>query len=258
MNHLPLRTVPATRYEGGVAHTSHETLAEETPVALLYNGRPHAVMMATPADLDDFAYGFSLSEGIAGCAAEVEIVDRLHGAHGISLQLLIPQRCFDALDARERNLTGRTGCGLCGTATLEAAIRPVRRVQQPAAFDPERLRRAFAALATAQPLNAGCGALHAAAALAADGTFVVREDVGRHNAVDKVIGACLRHDRTITALLVTSRASFEVVHKAAQAGCPLVAAISAPTALAVRVAQQAGITLVGFARGERMTVYSGQ
>lgn len=254
MKHKPLRSVRAVRYEDEQRSERDEMLADETPVAIVYNGRSHAVMMATPADLDDFAYGFTLTEGIVERLDEIEIVDRLHTDKGISLQMLIPQKRYDALDTRDRNLTGRTGCGLCGTSSLEAAIRPVRRVE-PAALDIEALQQGFAQLAAAQALNDATGATHAAALMLDDGRVLIREDVGRHNAVDKVIGAGAQLGRRPIALLVTSRASYEVVHKAAQVNCAVVAAISAPTALAVRIAEEAGVTLIGYARQARMTRY---
>jgi formate dehydrogenase accessory protein FdhD len=247
--------VPARRLDADGEHAGEEILAEETAIALVYNGASFAVMMATPADLDDFALGFSITEGIVESADEMRIVDRLHTADGISLQMLIGQREFDALAARGRTSTGRSGCGLCGSDSLAAAIRPVRQVTRwPLPAD--RLAPQFAALQAAQPLNALTGAVHAAAVLAADGGLYVREDIGRHNAIDKAVGAALRAGATPRALLVTSRASYEVVHKAAQAGIGLVAAISAPTALAVRLADAAGLVLAGFARDGRCTVYS--
>ncbi len=249
-------SVRAQRYEAGATSEHLETLAEETAIALVYNGLSHAVMMATPADLDDFAIGFSLTEGIVDRADEIRIVDRLQTPHGVSLQMLIAQARFDAIEERNRNLTGRTGCGLCGAGTLEAAIRPVRRVVEVAAFDPVRLIEAFVELQSRQPLNEQTGAMHAAAILGDDGLLSVREDVGRHNAIDKAAGAVLRAGGQPRALLVTSRASYEVVHKAAQIGCGIVAAISAPTALAVRIAEEAGVRLIGFARGERLTIYT--
>ena len=166
---------------------------------------------------------------------------------------------FALLDTRERNLTGRTGCGLCGTSTLEAAIRPVRRADPhgPRA-DAAALRAGMERLATMQPYNDASGAVHAAGLLTEDGGFTVREDVGRHNAIDKAVGAVARGGGRPHSLLVTSRASYEVVHKAAEVGCRLVAAISAPTALAVQLANEAGITLIGWARPPRLTVYSGE
>jgi formate dehydrogenase accessory protein FdhD len=251
------RELRARRIDDGVGRDQVETLAEETAVALVYNGHPHAVMMATPADLDDFALGFSLTEAIVAMPEELQIVDRLVTAHGISMQMHIPQARFDAVEQRGRSLTGRTGCGLCGTDRLEAAIRPVRPVP-PSPLDPTRLAPFFAELQDQQPLNARTGAVHAAAVLDAEGRLHVREDVGRHNAIDKAVGAARRAGATPQALLATSRASYEVVHKAAEAGIGLVAAISAPTALAVRLAEEAGMVLVGFARGSRCTIYAGR
>ena len=257
MNNFPSRPANAIRVDTGQRSEHVETLAEETPVALVYNGLSHVVMMVTPTDLDDFAYGFSLTEGIVESADEIAIVDRLETTHGISLEMRIPQARFDVLDQRSRNLTGRTGCGLCGAATLSAAIRPVRRATSPARIDADALCDAFGELETRQPLNAETGAVHAAAVIDAEGRLHVREDVGRHNALDKVVGGALRAGLEPRALLVTSRASYEIVHKAAQVDIGLVAAISAPTALAVRIADEAGIVLIGFARGRRLTVYAG-
>lgn len=252
----PIETVGARRIDADGEHAQRETLAAETAIALLYNGLSHAVMMATPADLEDFATGFSVTEGIVANAGAVTLVDVTVTADGISLQMHIAQADYDVLVERSRNLTGRTGCGLCGAGTLAAAIRPVRPVAMPVLPERETIRAGFARLTAAQPLNDVTGALHAAAVIAADGTRFTREDIGRHNAIDKAIGACLRANAAPRILLVTSRASYEVVHKAAQVGCGLVAAISAPTALAVRLAREAGITLVGFARDERLTIYT--
>jgi formate dehydrogenase accessory protein FdhD len=255
----PLQAVSAHRLEGEAMHDVSETLAAEVPVAMQYNARPHAVMMATPSNLDDFAFGFALTERIIAVVSELTLVSTLWTEHGVALEMLIPQQRFLLLQTRERNLTGRTGCGLCGTATLEAAIRPVRRVDPsgPRA-DVQALREGMRRLAALQPLNDASGAVHAAALLTSDGGFTVREDVGRHNAIDKAVGAVMRAGQVPHSLLVTSRASYEVVHKAAEVGCRLVAAISAPTALALRLAQEAGVTLVGWTRPPRLTVYCGQ
>lgn len=252
----PSRELRARRVDEGVGRDQVETLAEETPVALVYNGTAFAVMMATPADLQDFALGFSLTEGIVESLDEARLVDTVAGPQGISLQLAIPQARFDALQERGRSLTGRSGCGLCGSDSLASAIRPVRRVVRVELPD-NVLRQAFEDLLASQPINARTGAVHAAGVLCGDGQVFVREDVGRHNAIDKAVGAALQAAAQPRALLVTSRASYEVVHKAAQAGIGLVAAISAPTALAVRLADEAGLTLLGFARGSRYTVYAG-
>lgn len=257
MKHDPVQAVRATRYERELRMDREEVLADETPVAFVYNGRSHAVMMATPGDLDDFAYGFTLAEGIVDHIDEIEIVDRLQTEKGVSLQMIIPQRRYDALGQLDRNLTGRTGCGLCGVGSLEAAVRPVRHVEPTGLVNPTELLSDFRQLAAAQPLNHLSGAVHAAALIQDDGSMIIREDVGRHNAVDKVIGASAFQRGRARTLLVTSRASYEVVHKAAQINCAIVAAISAPTALAVRIAEEAGITLIGFARDDRMTIYTG-
>ena len=254
-----VQVVSARRVDGAVSLHVSETLAAEVAVAMQYNARPHAVMMATPANLDDFAFGFALTERIVASVAELTLADTVWTEHGVALEMLIPQQRFLLLSARERNLTGRTGCGLCGTATLEAAIRPVRKVDPsgPRA-DLQALRDGMRRLAALQPLNEATGAVHAAALLTTDGGFTVREDVGRHNAIDKAVGAVMRAGQVPHTLLVTSRASYEVVHKAAEVGCRMVAAISAPTALALRLAQQAGVTLVGWTRPPRLTVYCGE
>ena len=253
----PLEQVPAQRLESGVVRNVTETLANEVAVAMEFNGQSHAVMLATPADLDDFAIGFSLTEGIVKRADEIALSEPVWSAHGVALRMRIPEVRFALLGTRERNMTGRTGCGLCGTSTLEAAIRPVMRVDARPRVDELALREGMARLAAKQPFNEASGAVHAAALLTTDGDFTVREDVGRHNAIDKVAGAVARAGKVPHTLLVTSRASYEVVHKAAQLGCSLVAAISAPTALAVQLAEQAGLTLVGWARPPRFTIYCG-
>jgi formate dehydrogenase accessory protein FdhD len=254
----PLCAVDVQRIEAGLAHPRHEQLAAEVPVAMLYNGLPHAVMLATPSDLEDFAFGFAVTERIVASVDELKLLELRWTEHGVALAMLIPPEQIAALRTRERNLTGRTGCGLCGTATLEAAIRPVRRVLRTAPpLSAEDIWNGMRELAARQPLNSATGSVHAAALVAADGAVTVREDVGRHNAIDKAAGAVLRARQQPEALLVTSRASYEVVHKAAEVGCQLVAAISAPTALALQLAQQAGVTLVGWTREPRLTLYCG-
>jgi formate dehydrogenase accessory protein FdhD len=254
----PADTVAAVRQEGELKQAVTETVAAEVPVAMQYNARPYAVMMASPTDLEDFAFGFALTERIVASVSELTLVDEIWTEHGVALEMLIPQQRLLSLSTRDRNLTGRTGCGLCGTATLEAAIRPVRHVdpQGPTA-DLSTLREAMLRLATMQPLNDASGAVHAAALLCTDDSFTVREDVGRHNAIDKAVGAVMRAQLQPHTLLVTSRASYEVVHKAAEVGCRLVAAISAPTTLALQLAREAGITLVGWTRPPRLTIYCG-
>lgn len=254
----PLCAVEVQRIEGDLARPLREELAAEVPVAMQYNGRPHAVMLATPADLEDFAFGFALTERIVGSCDELTLLEQRWTAHGVALEMLIPAERAAALLTRDRNLTGRTGCGLCGTATLEAAIRPVRQVAPgDTPLRASDIWNGMRHLAERQPLNAVTGSVHAAGIVTADAALTVREDVGRHNAIDKAAGAVMRAQLRPEALLVTSRASYEVVHKAAEVGCKLVAAISAPTALALQLAQEAGVTLVGWTREPRLTLYCG-
>jgi formate dehydrogenase accessory protein FdhD len=250
-----LKSVAALRVDESHRKTFDDSVIEEVPIALLYNGRSHAVMMATPTDLPDFALGFALTEGIVAHADEFKLVDCVRGEHGIALHAAIPQMRFDALDARGRNLTGRSGCGLCGTETLEAAIRPVRTVASNASFRAAAVADGLRQLSSRQPLNRRCGGAHAAGYIHAGG-ILVREDVGRHNALDKLAGALATSAHTDGFLVITSRASYEIVHKSAAIGIAVIAAISAPTDLAIRLADEAGITLIAFARGEAMTVYA--
>lgn len=259
-----LHVVAALRVEGSRRREAPDRVIEETPVAMLYNGVSYAVMMATPCDLEDFALGFALSEGVIERAHEFELVDCLRTAHGVSLQALIPQARLDALEQRKRNLAGRSGCGLCGVESLQEAVRPVRRVASAARAETATIRRGLHELAQRQPLNRASGGVHAAGYVYADG-IVVREDVGRHNALDKLVGALARDSDARAAaawrdgaglLAITSRASYEMVHKAASAGIAVIAAISAPTSLAIELAERAGVTLIGFARDQGMNVYT--
>ena len=236
------------------------TIATEVPVALVYNGRPHAVMMCTPQDLEDFAMGFTVTEGIAR-AGGVRRLDVVRYSRGIEVQLEIPSDAAERLAARGRTLTGRTGCGLCGVEVIDEALRETRPVHASATFARSALWKAGESLREHQPLNGKTNAIHAAAWCTADGEpRVVREDVGRHNAVDKVIGAMARGSNGFSPddgfLVVTSRASYELVQKSAAAGVPLLAAVSRPTALAVQLAHDAGITLVGLLRGHTANVYT--
>jgi formate dehydrogenase accessory protein FdhD len=252
---IGLKPALGLRVEGGHGESFIDHVVEETPVALLYNGRSYAVMMATPCDLQDFALGFALTEGIVGHADEFRLVDCLRTTHGISLQAAIPQGRFDALAERSRNLAGRSGCGLCGVETLEAAIRPVRRLDDRSSVSAAAISDGLYQLAQAQPLNRISGGVHAAGFVHANG-ILVREDVGRHNALDKLVGALAIATVGAGFLVITSRASYEIVHKAAAAGIAIVVAMSAPTDLAIRLAAEADITLAAFARGQTMTVYT--
>jgi FdhD protein len=233
-------------------------LAAEVPVALVYNGRPHVVMMCTPADLEDFGVGFTSTEGIAD-AGDIKRIDVVKYSRGIELQLEIPAAAAEKASERGRAIVGRTGCGLCGVEVIDDALREPRLVRSSMVISREALWRASAALDAQQPMNRDTNAIHAAAWATADGTLrVVREDVGRHNALDKVLGALARSstDASEGFLVVTSRASYELVQKAAVANVPLLAAVSRPTALAVELAEHAGITLVGLLRGRTANVYA--
>jgi FdhD protein len=248
---------PVTQLHAGIAQTGSDLLAEEVPVAVSYDGAPFAVMMASPGDLQDFAYGFSLTEGRAlpGDIVDIEVRSVLEG-----LLLDIRTRNPASGDAvPERLLPGRSGCGICGNRLLEEVVKRSAPVGDSVAVELAALEIALAALQDRQPLNAATGATHAAAWASPEGALLlVREDVGRHNALDKLIGAMVRGevDPTQGFALVTSRASYEMVTKAAVAGIGLLAAISAPTALAVDLARDCGLTLAGFARPGRQVVYS--
>jgi len=252
-------TVIGQRWEAGRVVDSPESVAAETALALHYNHRPHVVMMLTPQDIEDFVLGFSLSEGILRSPSELGAVQVRALTDGLECDAAIALERYAELDARQRNLAGRTGCGLCGAETLRQAVRELPPVPDTARMTHLALQAAMAELAQRQPLNAATGAVHAAAWADATGTIrMVREDVGRHNALDKLIGALCRAGISTDggALLLTSRASHEMVQKAAALGMQIVCAISAPTALAIRQAQKTRITLAGFARADRHTVYS--
>ena len=250
---------PIRRWRNGTVAELSDAIAEEVPIALVYNDRPHVVMMATPRDLDDFALGFSLSEAIIGAAAELSSIETQTLLEGIEVRLRIPDARAEALESRHRNLTGRTSCGLCGAQALEDAVRQPPRVGSGPAIDADVLHRALAQMHDRQPLNVATGATHAAAWVRVDGEVaLLREDVGRHNALDKLIGAMTKsHERVDDGfLVVTSRASYEMVQKSATVGIALLAAISAPTALAIHLAEETGMTLIGFARPEGHVVYA--
>jgi formate dehydrogenase accessory protein FdhD len=226
-------------------------LAEEVPVALVYNGISHAVMMASPADLEDFTRGFSLSEGIIQHAAEIRDVEVVPHEKGIELNIDLASERFHQLKERRRTIAGRTGCGLCGLESLEAVARDLPKVTAQTQVTLAAVDRALGALSPAQVYNAQAHALHAAGFADTDGKLLlVREDVGRHNALDKLIGATIKAkiDPADGFAVITSRCSVEMVQKAAIAGFPILVSVSAPTAMAVRVADEAGITLLALAR----------
>lgn len=258
----PLSTYEVIQWQDGQQVQAQDCLAEETPVALIYNGVSHAVMLATAQDLEDFALGFSLSEGIVQNTTELYGVEVRVQADGIELHCDIASERFMQLKDRRRTLAGKTGCGLCGAESLSQAMRYPQPLQSEMMFSATSIKRGLLAIQAQQLMQKETGATHASAFVLADGTVsIVREDVGRHNALDKLIGA-LHKARTQQRqqfdgfIITTSRASFEMVQKTATAGVAMLVAVSAPTGLAVRVAEQCGLALVGFARQNRFVVYS--
>lgn len=247
------------KWEQGHLRQLEDCVAEEVPVAMVYNGVSHAVMLATPRNLEDFAFGFSLTEGIAATAGDIYDVETLPQAQGIELHIELAAEHFHKLKERRRSMTGRTGCGLCGAESLEQAMRiPQALPETDLQVKSAALHRVLAQIKGQQQLQTLTGATHACAWVNADGeVLLLREDVGRHNALDKLIGALLRHRvKEKGFVLTTSRASYEMVQKTAAAGIPMLAAVSAPTGLAIRIARQCGLTLVGFAREAQHVIYS--
>ncbi|ANE56706.1 formate dehydrogenase accessory sulfurtransferase FdhD [Methylomonas sp. DH-1] len=253
------RTGTFDSWRGPEHSRKQDYVAEEVPVVLVYNTIPHVVMLTTPLNLEDFGLGFSLTEGIIRHPSEILSIKTVQRAKGVEVRMQIPEERFNNLHGKGKNMTGRTGCGLCGATTLEQAIRPTRKVGTGLVLDAYRLSAAFETMRQQQALNLLTGAVHAAAWLDPEhGITAVREDVGRHNALDKLIGALAKSGCDFSAgwLLVTSRASYEMVQKAASVGITLLAAISAPTALAISLAEDCGLTLVGFTRNDNHTIYT--
>jgi FdhD protein len=249
-------TVWRTVWSGGT-----RPLAEETAIAMTFNRVTHAVMMATPEDLQDFAVGFALSEGIVPRAEAIEEFAVVQAPQGLELRLWIGAALMENLETRRRQIAGATGCGMCGLESLEAAMRPIPPVPETGAlFAPADIMAAVASMAPAQAIGRATRAVHAAGFWRqADGLIALREDVGRHNALDKLGGALARAAVPAGAgvVVLTSRISIEMVQKAARMGACVVAAVSAPTALAVRAAAAAGMTLVGVARPDGFEVFCG-
>jgi FdhD protein len=245
-------------HDGGVI-ARDAAIAAEVPVALAYNGVSHVVMMATPSDLADFTLGFSVSEGILADANELLDLEIDEGKTGIRVGMTITRERFAMLKERRRNMTGRTGCGLCGVDDLTQVARPLSRVGTGVKVGADAIHQALSSLPAWQPANKQTGAVHAAAWATPTGRIAfVREDVGRHNALDKLIGAMEQDqlDPEAGFVVITSRCSFEMVQKAATIRIPILVAISAPTTMALRIAERTGITLVALARSDSITVYA--
>ncbi len=255
-----LATAQGVLIAGGERRPITRTLAAEVPVALVYNGLSHVVMLATPSDVADLARGFSLTEGIIGGLADLLDLEIVETGEGIEARMALTARRFAGLKERRRFLAGRTGCGLCGIESLTAANRQLAHLAHPRRVSASAIRTALAALPARQVLNAETGAVHAAGFADMDGRLLhVREDVGRHNALDKLIGALLdaQADRSAGFVLVTSRCSYELVEKTAIAGIGLLAAISAPTERALAAARATGLAVVALARSDSMVAFTG-
>ncbi|MDX2194483.1 MAG: formate dehydrogenase accessory sulfurtransferase FdhD [Gemmatimonadales bacterium] len=255
----PLTAHPAMRWRDGEASACEEQLAEETPVTLVYNAVPHVVMMLTPADLEAFALGFSYTEGLITSPDDVREVTVVPHSRGIDVNLTVGDAAFAIVEGRARRMSGRTGCGVCGTDNVDSVLRPLAPVGPGVTVRGSAIHRALDGLEARQALNAAAHAVHAAGWADPSGELrLAREDVGRHNALDKLIGALLleRADPQAGFLVITSRASFEMVHKAASFGTGLLAAVGGATALAVRLAHASRLTLAGFVRRGGHVVYS--
>ena len=245
--------------EAQIADPVDDSIAAEVPVALTYNRVSHVVMMASPRDLEDFGVGFSLTEGVVGNLEHIRSIRVVPRQGGLELAMVISEDWFDRLATRRRNMAGRTGCGLCGAENIEQALRDPGTVAKSLEVSHAALQVAVSELEAHQPLQAETGATHGAAWCSPDGKIVaIREDVGRHNALDKLIGGLIRggYNPAEGFVLVSSRASYEMVFKTAAAGIELIQAVSAPTTLAIEFAERSGVTLVGFARPGRHNIYT--
>ncbi len=254
----PVRCVPRQAWRNGAALAGERSLAEEVPVAFSYDGATHAVLMATPSDLEDFAIGFSYTEGIITAVTEIAELAVVGVADGIALRMWLTGERSDAFLARRRRFVGPSGCGMCGLESLAEANRTVPSVTHELRVSRRDIEQAVAALPARQQLNMQTRSVHAAAFWRPDQSLVLREDVGRHNALDKLAGALLRRGRSAAGgiVVLSSRISIELVQKAAVMGAAIIVGVSAPTALAVRIAQSTALTLVGIARDDGFEVFT--
>jgi FdhD protein len=252
------RPVRPAVWRDGATHPGHRLVAEETAVAFTYDGATHAVVMASPADLEDLAIGFTLTEGIVADPREIADIEVVGGVDGINLRIWLTDGPSASFATRRRRHVGPAGCGMCGLESLAEARREVPRVGTGRTMPGREIAIAVAALPHLQRLNAATRAVHAAGFWRPGETMLVREDVGRHNALDKLAGALARQALGAAdgVLVLSSRVSIELVQKAAMLGAPILVAMSAPTALAIRTAELAGITLVGIARDDGFEVFS--
>lgn len=254
------RTIGEWSFRQGRLLQGHRIVPEEVPIAFSYGGSTHAVMMATPGDLIDFAYGFSLAEEVILSANDIVEVEPVDAGAGIDVQITLRDSTADALVARRRKMAGPVGCGLCGIESIEQAARQVAKVPEPTRLlTAHQVSEAARLLSEGQTLNRETRAVHGAGFYRPGaGVVALREDVGRHNALDKLVGALLRNGEQPRegAIVVTSRLSVEMVQKTALLGCPVLIAISAPTALAIETADAAGMTLIGIARGDEFEVFT--
>lgn len=259
LNPAPTGEVSVTRWDGGLISKVTDSVAEEWPIAFRYQGVPHVVMLATPRDLEDLAIGFTLTEAIVEGASEIRAVEAAEVGGALEVRLnILPER-FSKLLERQRNLTGRTGCGMCGAETVDDAIRRPSAFSSDLSLTARDVQDAVLSLSNGQAFNARTGSIHAAGwAIPGRGVVLVREDVGRHNALDKLIGALVRRNEDLSRgfAVVSSRASYELVQKVATVGISTLVAVSAPTGFAIRSAERFGVTLVGFARAGRHVVYA--
>ncbi|MFV0369301.1 MAG: formate dehydrogenase accessory sulfurtransferase FdhD [Hyphomicrobiaceae bacterium] len=254
-----IKKVQAHRLHLGEERGTSRVVPEEVPVAFVYNGATAAVMMASPIDLEDFAVGFSLTEGHLECASNIEELEIVPHDGGIELRMWLASHAGQRLASRRRAMLGPTGCGLCGIESIAAALPVVPAIRSDVTVAPAKLIRAMTELRDLQVLNAQASALHAAAFyVQGRGIISVREDVGRHNALDKLAGAIAREEINASegVALLTSRVSVEMVQKAASCGIPVVAAVSAPTALAIKTAHAAGITMAAIVRHDGFEVFT--
>jgi FdhD protein len=254
----PVQSVPRQAWRDGSALLGERTLAEEVPVAFSYDGATHAVLMATPDDLEDFAIGFSYTEGIITTPGEIAELAVVSVADGIVLRMWLTGGRSDAFAARRRRFVGPAGCGMCGLESLAEANRRIPIVGGDLQVSRQDIAETVAALPARQQLNMQTRAVHAAALWRPNQSLVLREDVGRHNALDKLAGALLRKRASAAqgVIVLTSRISIELVQKASMMGTAIIVGVSAPTALAVRTAEMAGLTLVGVARDDGFEVFT--